>query len=277
MKKTIEVTDIVLTLNYQFERFFTSQIDAYQTSKKPDYSISCEIVDSLTMPNDTPAKTTATQRLFKNAQGQTLYAFYHGKLAHRIHLSVDKKHYTISLSKQAYDNLDEVEYVLTGMVFFDLAYRHEVIALHASAVVYNDTVTLLSAPSGTGKTTLAKRVLKKYQDAFILNDDKPLLYKKDTHIYITGSPWSGSEGINQNKQYPLNRIIFLKQGMTNKIDEMHTTEKVIELMRNLYRPKTINQLDIVEPLLDYLLKNIDIVRYYCLNDDTAIDSIKMYF
>lgn len=48
--------------------------------------------------------------------------------------------------------------------------------------------------------------------ASILNDDKPALRRESGVWQVYGTPWSGKEALNQNRNAPLRAICFLFQG-----------------------------------------------------------------
>ncbi len=268
MEKTLKIDTITLKLNYLFSTYYHSQIDNYLTDQAPMYAIACEVVDTLVLPKDKPLRTSPNQTLYETDEGYALYVDYQGKLAHRLSINHAKTTYRLTLLRDAYENLAEAEYVITGMIFFDIAYRHKLISLHASAVVVEGGVVLLSGPSGTGKSTLAKRLVE-VANGMILNDDKPLLSYQKEEVVVLSSPWSGSLGLNRNARVPLKQILFLRQATSNYFKAMDKKEKLIELMRNIYRPKSHDQLDIAQENFEHLLLHVPMRRYYCTNSMEA--------
>ena len=72
--------------------------------------------------------------------------------------------------------------------------------------------------SGTGKSTHARQWLAAFEDAWLLNDDNPILRVMDNgDVYVYGSPWSGKTPCYKNASAPVGGIIKLSQAPENKI------------------------------------------------------------
>ena len=72
--------------------------------------------------------------------------------------------------------------------------------------------------SGTGKSTHARQWLAAFEDAWLLNDDNPILrVMDDGEVRVYGSPWSGKTPCYKNESAPVGGIIKLSQAPHNKI------------------------------------------------------------
>ena len=72
--------------------------------------------------------------------------------------------------------------------------------------------------SGTGKSTHARQWLAAFEDAYLLNDDNPILRVMDNgQVRIYGSPWSGKTPCYKNAAAPVGAIVKLSQAPENKI------------------------------------------------------------
>ncbi len=72
--------------------------------------------------------------------------------------------------------------------------------------------------SGTGKSTHARQWLAAYEDAYLLNDDNPILRVMDNGLVcVYGSPWSGKTPCYKNADAPVGAIVKLSQAPENKI------------------------------------------------------------
>ena len=72
--------------------------------------------------------------------------------------------------------------------------------------------------SGTGKSTHARQWLAAFEDAWLLNDDNPILrVMDDGEVRVYGSPWSGKTPCYKNESAPVGGIIKLSQAPENKI------------------------------------------------------------
>jgi hypothetical protein len=73
--------------------------------------------------------------------------------------------------------------------------------------------------SGTGKSTHARQWLAAFEDAWLLNDDNPILrVMNDGQVRVYGSPWSGKTPCYKNDSAPVGGIIKLSQSSVNQID-----------------------------------------------------------
>ena len=93
-----------------------------------------------------------------------------------------------------------------------------VLVYHGSCVVMDGKGFILSADSGVGKSTFAKKWAAEYpQKAFILNDDKPFIVKTASGYKVFGSPWNGKHHLGRNSSAPLESIFFLERGNRNRL------------------------------------------------------------
>ena len=72
--------------------------------------------------------------------------------------------------------------------------------------------------SGTGKSTHARQWLAAFEDAWLLNDDNPILrVMDDGEVRVYGSPWSGKTPCYKNESAPVGGIVKLSQAPENTI------------------------------------------------------------
>ena len=72
--------------------------------------------------------------------------------------------------------------------------------------------------SGTGKSTHARQWLAAFEDAWLLNDDNPILRVMDNgEVRVYGSPWSGKTPCYKNAGVKVGGIVKLSQAPENKI------------------------------------------------------------
>ena len=93
--------------------------------------------------------------------------------------------------------------------------------MHAAVVVKRGDEAkgyLFLGHSGTGKSTHARQWLAAFEDAWLLNDDNPILRVMDNgEVRVYGSPWSGKTPCYKNESAPVGGIIKLSQAPENKI------------------------------------------------------------
>jgi len=139
-----------------------------------------------------------------------------------------KKKVTISINPTDVTDIAMKEYVLSGMMFLEIAQREGYMSVHASAINYKDDAILFSAPSKTGKSTHARMWMEKFKDdVSMINDDKPLIFQDKGKFMVSGSPFSGKQAINQNVVKPLKAIIFLEQASQDEMIKLNATETLL--------------------------------------------------
>jgi len=134
--------------------------------------------------------------------------------------------------------------------------------LHASAVVVDGYAYLFSGPCGMGKSTHTGLYLQQFGDrAVIINDDKPILRRVDGVWRAYGTPWSGSEGINQNLSAPIAGVCFLQRGDTSltRLAPKDTVRHFVgQLQRDLRAPEMLKQLQV----LDGFVREVPVFELY---------------
>lgn len=167
--------------------------------------------------------------------------------------------------------LEDAEYLSTGSSFHRQLLRFDGIMLHSSAVVVNGKAYLFTADCGVGKSThtsLWVRVLGE-KNAFILNDDKPVLRLENGVWYAYGTPWSGKHGINRNEKVPLGGICALNRGADNEISSFAGAEAIRTILAQTPKPGDAESRMLILTLLDKLITQVPIWKLRCNMDPEA--------
>ena len=98
--------------------------------------------------------------------------------------------------------------------------------MHAAVVVRGEERGyLFLGHSGTGKSTHARMWLQAFPDAWLLNDDNPILrVMEDGEVRVYGSPWSGKTPCYNNAYARVGGIIKLSQAPHNQIRKLSLPE-----------------------------------------------------
>ena len=111
--------------------------------------------------------------------------------------------------------------------------KYSIFIMHAVAFLWEGYTWLLTAPSGTGKTTQYLNWKNLYPDevSIICGDIPVLKEEKNQIVYVYPSPWNGKEriGFENHESYPLGGIIYLVQSDHNKMEIANFRELVLPL------------------------------------------------
>lgn len=276
-----KIAGINITLNYQFSDYFTGRIEKYESSDKCDILMNTHVLDFIPIPTLNKKLVIHNRIIYENDEQEILCQFDKEKkdiINIKVAYTKDYSKIDIYLNRSLGSKLAECEYIVSGLYFFEVALRNQLIPIHASAISYNNEAIIFSAPSGTGKSTHTRLWQKLFRDVVIINDDKPLIKYENNQFYIVGTPWSGKSILNENIKVPLKAMVFLNQNKNNYVEELSNNEKLVYIIKNIYRPFT-------EELYQECLNNIDIliskIPMYILNcniSDEAVHTIynKLY-
>ncbi|MBQ9920908.1 MAG: hypothetical protein IJO52_01880 [Clostridia bacterium] len=160
---------------------------------------------------------------------------------------------------------DELEYIWTGYDFSRQIIKHGAFVMHSSAVAYEGYAYMFSADCGTGKSTHTSFWQKNFGEdkAVILNDDKPIIIKKDGIFCASGTPWSGKTDKNTNICIPIAGISVLERGEKNSISSITPIEAFRILYSQTYHPSKAEETDILLSLFNDFLANVRAFRLKC--------------
>ena len=138
-----------------------------------------------------------------------------------------------------------------------LALYRDCIGLHGVTLLCGNEIIILSAPSGTGKTTLSK-LLEKHCDAIVINGDFALLTPTEKGVIFEPTPFCGTSGRTLNQRFRVNRVVFLSQAKTNEWRELTGREAMTQFMSNCFVPTW--DADLQEAVQENILKCIGAVK-----------------
>ena len=148
------------------------------------------------------------------------------------------------------------------------------IFLHSSQIAYRGKGILFSAPSGTGKTTQAK-LWQSVCGADIICNDRTLIRKVNGVWQTYRYPLDGSEPCHGNYIFPLQTIVYLKQGTINRVTRLKLQKTVSLLMSQM----VIDHWDSIvreksfQMLLE-LFRDIPVYELVCTPDPRAVTELK---
>lgn len=174
--------------------------------------------------------------------------------------------------KQKYPHLSDSdgEYLATGFDFYKKLLNFEGFQLHSSAVVVDGKAYLFTADPGTGKSTHTGLWLRQFGErAFILNDDKPAVRREGDTWYAYGTPWSGKYDISVDTRVPVAGIAVVVRDPNNWIEPYSGKDAVVDILRQVNRPRDMQYRMKLLTLLDQLMTQIPIWKLHCNMDPGA--------
>lgn len=131
---------------------------------------------------------------------------------------------------------------------------------HALSFMWRGKAWLLTAPSGTGKSTHYVLWKLRYGDEIqLMNGDKPVLDASGETIAVCPSPWYGKEGMHQMLTAPLGGVIILEQAQENSMRRITVREAVGRIFSQfLFSAENAEQLEYVSKIETKLLESVPV-------------------
>ncbi len=138
------------------------------------------------------------------------------------------------------------------------------IIFHSSAIMVNGNAYLITAPSGTGKSTHARLWRELLGDRVVMvNDDKPIIRYVDGAFYVYGTPWNGKHRLDTNCRAKIKAICNIYQAKENKIENMSAKDMIAVILAQTLRPSELDKMDKLLSLVDKLLSSVELYRLGC--------------
>ncbi|MEE3450587.1 MAG: PqqD family protein [Acutalibacteraceae bacterium] len=165
--------------------------------------------------------------------------------------------------------IHDLSYLLMQAYMYRLVSTNNIM-IHAAAVIYQNQGILFCGVSGAGKSTQAN-LWKKYLKAEILNYDKPCIIKNNSKYYVSGSPWSGKEGVYKNEYVDIRSIVFVNKSSENRIKKCTPSNAYAYLYLNNYvYPVTKEIEEMYHNVVYDLSLNVPIYNIYCDISERAV-------
>ena len=106
----------------------------------------------------------------------------------------------------------------------------DTVLIHSSVIRCDGKGYLMTAPSGTGKSTHTHLWYTTIPGCDLMNDDNPIVRIIDNKPFVFGSPWSGKTPCYRNIQAPIGGIVRIKQRPENTIRRLGAVEAFTTLL-----------------------------------------------
>lgn len=152
----------------------------------------------------------------------------------------------------------------------------QLLEMHASVTVRGDRAYMFLGKSGTGKSTHSQQWMKAFDDAWLLNDDNPILRIEnrdgEEQVWVYGSPWSGKTPCYKNDSRRVGGIVKLAQAPHNEIRPLRLPEAYAYMLSSSSGLKIEPKM--MDALYETIAKTIQLVQVYgmeCLPNPEAAE------
>jgi len=143
---------------------------------------------------------------------------------------------------------------------------------HAVAFLWKGKAWLLTAPSGTGKSTqfFNWRRLFPTEIVMICGDHPVLEQRADGSVWVHPTHWNGKESMGSTAFAPLGGIVVLEQAGENRMERMTAHEALIPVLHEFCAmPETEEEIRTIFGLLDRMLGDHPVWKLSNLGDDAS--------
>ena len=147
--------------------------------------------------------------------------------------------------------------------------------MHAAVVVRGEEARgyLFLGHSGTGKSTHARMWLQAFPDAWLLNDDNPILRVMDNgEVRVYGSPWSGKTPCYKNQYVRVGGIVKLSQAPHNKLRKLSLPEAYAYILSSASGLKVESKMtDSMHETIKHVVTHVGCYHLDCLPNTEAAE------
>lgn len=191
-----------------------------------------------------------------------------------IHIEDQWKNFTVYNADSRSEVCLQYLYTDLGRMFAYAVLPRGGIVLHAVAMRWRNKAVLLSAASGTGKTTHAG-LWQQIERVEIINGDRALCVADEGAWSVYGQPWCGSSGQSINTSSAIGAIVLLEQSEKNEIVRLSAFEAAHGLLPRVFAPSWDAALaENVLDCLDSMTAQIPVFRLRCRPDAEAVLTLR---
>jgi len=189
----------------------------------------------------------------------------------RFRLSADRR--KISLEEDHTDTGGCFAFAWLSNLLPYAAAERRMLTFHGVLLEYRNLGIVISAPSGTGKTTHA-RLWRDLKGAHIINGDNAVCVMNEGIWHGCGVPWSGSSGEQIAASVPIKAMVVLERGSSNHCRQITGFEAFHAAYENTVCERwDRHHLDVILSLLEQFLQDVPVYRLSCLPDADAVETL----
>ena len=215
------------------------------------------------------------RQVFRLAKGETLWRYVR-KSSGEVLLSyiVDSAWSQVTLCEDYSNTAGHMAFEYLGHIFPACGLKMDMLTFHGVLLEYKGYGLIISASSGTGKTTHA-RLWRDEKHALILNGDRAVCRKIEGKWTGFGLPWSGTSGEQINRSVPIKAVVVLERKEVNRAFSISGEEALTGILSNLQCPTWDARLTgKAMDLLDDFLRHVPVIRLQCRPDKEAVEVLE---
>jgi len=250
-----------------------------EAGREPDVSVRCVAAGSIKKPAGKIVSDGHYQWIaHADDQHRISVAYSRANEFYRPEVLVSSTREWKNVSIKYKDNCSQTRFdvgtALGAVVFASKLLFLNGLVIHASAIKLNGRAIVLSAPSGTGKSTQAK-LWATHRGVTILNDDTPCLRVENGEVQAYGTPWCGSKNIFVNDSAPVSAIVVLEQGKENVVRKLSAEETVSRFLPRCFLPYHDTQfMKAALAIFEKVISRVPVYLYSCRPDSSAVDYLE---
>ena len=158
--------------------------------------------------------------------------------------------------------------------------REHCCVFHSVAFSWRGRAWLLTAPSGTGKTTQYLNWQRLFPGEIeMISGDMPVLESRDDgSVWVHPSSWNGKENIYGAPAALLGGLVFLKQGKEDRMLPLPVHDAVLPLLQQfMVLPETEEEIRQLSALLERVLLTVPCREFVNLGGDASTRLLRETF
>lgn len=280
-KKTVsyEIAGVCLKISAPWEEKISQAFAPFvRTEGEESWKVEFSPVENIVSTGRSHVFENSVFRVYERSPGIFERQYYNDRPDGSPYVSV----ITDTNGKRVYtDYLPEAEEKFgTGEAdFFCIAFERilmeeQAMILHAALVDTPYGGILFSGHSGVGKSTQAD-LWCRYENAKLINGDRPILKRNSDGWKAYGSPYAGSSGCYLNENCEIRTIVFLQQSDKCSLRKLEGVEKFRKVFGNL----TVNLWDPIfvskaGEFVQGLMQEIPMYEFQCTKEKEAVLALK---
>jgi hypothetical protein len=278
MRINLKIANIKIDYTFHSFDYLKDRIYAFEDTTKgsSDYTIEVKIEEQIIPFAGQNQQIINGRSYFQSKRLDVFEVFSDDDMPISEQIIFDKAKHKVTIYINPIDVLDiaKKEYILSGMMFLEIAQREGIIPLFTSAIDYKGDALLFADTAKHEKSAHAKMWRQTYgQDVHVIDENKPLVFKEGERFMISSTPFS-SQKHHHNLKMPLKAIIFIEQSTHDEIIKLSPTESLIRIINHILKPRDE---DVWNTLLYVINELISEIPIYLLKSTKSLSSIDVTY